>query len=138
MHASQLRVQHTQVALVYLCNTIICFIPSMPPREYFCDCPIRCKQRKKVSKTTYFDHAKYRNQPAENYRDFLAARGVVLPPPATQQLEQDVDAHQGNQVPVGAFRDDYLMDMDDNSGEQGVQVFHEEEVCILLLYVCKF
>ena len=125
MHALQLRIQHMQVTPVYLCNTIICFIlpiASMPSHEYFCDCPIYYKQRKKVSKTTYFDYAKYWNRLPENYHNFLAARGVILPPPATQQLEQDIDTHQGNQVLVGAFWDEYLMDIDDNSSEQSVQV----------------
>jgi len=121
MHASQLCIQHTQVAPAYLCNTLP--IASMPPREYFCDCPIRCKQRKKVSKTTYFDHAKYRNLPAENYQDFLMARGVMLQP--GQQHQQDdliIEAHQDRRVPIG------LMDMYDNGGEQDVQGFNQEEV----------
>jgi hypothetical protein len=30
--------------------------------QYFCDCPARCKQLKKVGKTCFFEHERYRDQ----------------------------------------------------------------------------
>lgn len=32
----------------------------MSTQEFFCDCPARCKTRKKVSRSTFYSHSKYR------------------------------------------------------------------------------
>lgn len=51
--------------------------------SYFCDCSVRCKRRKQVSRTTYYDHAKFRNPQLrpyedldEDYNTFAALHGV--------------------------------------------------------------
>jgi hypothetical protein len=54
----------------------------MSTQEYFCDCPARCKRRKLVSRTTYYDHARFRLGPHlgpalhEDYNAFAALHGV--------------------------------------------------------------
>lgn len=40
--------------------------------QYYCDCPVRCKKRKPVSRTTYYDHAKFRQQQEPQMSDYNA------------------------------------------------------------------
>jgi hypothetical protein len=51
----------------------------MSTQEYFCDCEARCKKRKRVSRTTFYGHARFRAQPLpldRDYNDFAAVHGV--------------------------------------------------------------
>jgi hypothetical protein len=50
------------------------FTPSLvPPMQYYCDCPSFCKERKLVSRSTYFSHAKHRS--TRTYDGYLASNG---------------------------------------------------------------
>ena len=40
-------------------------------KSYFCDCPVYCKSRKLVGKTTYYKHAKFRHQLTTDFVDTL-------------------------------------------------------------------
>lgn len=44
--------------------------------EYFCNCPEYCKQRKKVSRRTYFNHAPYRQPALQSLEEFAAVVGA--------------------------------------------------------------
>jgi hypothetical protein len=50
----------------------------MSTRQFYCDCPLRCKRRKLVSRTTYYDHAKFRPQLGlhSDYNTSAALHGV--------------------------------------------------------------
>ncbi len=44
-----------------------------PDGQYYCDCPRYCKQRKAVSRSTYFAHAKYRTNLTTTFDAYRAA-----------------------------------------------------------------
>lgn len=50
--------------------------------EHYCDCAKYCKQRKKVSKTTFYDHAKHRHPISQSINEFAAGVGTSLQPPS--------------------------------------------------------
>ena len=54
--------------------------PSSVSKTYFCDCWRYCKERKKVGKTTYFNHAPFRRTGSmvTNLDDTLRHHGVSL------------------------------------------------------------
>lgn len=53
-------------------------IPTMSTQEFFCDCPARCKTRKKVSRSTYYNHSKFRlgQHTGLDYNAFAATHGI--------------------------------------------------------------
>lgn len=47
----------------------------MSTKQFYCDCPTLCKERKLVSRTTYFKHAPYRRQLTSQFHNFLESYG---------------------------------------------------------------
>ncbi|KAF8467141.1 hypothetical protein DFH94DRAFT_779581 [Russula ochroleuca] len=72
----------------------------MSTQEYFCDCEARCKKRKRVSRTTFYGHARFRAQPLpldRDYNDFAAVHGV---PHHRTEADLDLDANSHSSPPM--------------------------------------
>jgi hypothetical protein len=86
---------------------------SMSTRQFYCDCPARCKRRKLVSKTTYYDHAKFRPRPQlesglhSDYNTFAALRGVPASS-SSNPISSNHELHgpQSRQRSVGVSEED--------------------------------
>ncbi|KAJ6511946.1 hypothetical protein C8R47DRAFT_674021 [Mycena vitilis] len=45
--------------------------------RYYCDCPVYCKHRKRVERSTWFEHAKYRNT-LRSFDEHAAGLGLLM------------------------------------------------------------
>jgi hypothetical protein len=82
-------------------------IPSMSTKEYFCDCPARCKTRKKVFRSTFYNHSKCRLGPLGqstglHYKAFAAIHGV---PSGVPQANLPSFGRTGSYQPTEAGHD---------------------------------
>ena len=76
---------------------------TMSTREYFCDCAPRCKKRKRVSRTTFYSHAKFRAKfqaiqeaiPLMDYNAFAEMHGVptLVPTLSSSSCRHPIEAN---------------------------------------------
>src|ERR1700690_4290471 len=84
------------------------------PSQYFCDCPARCKRRKAVSCTTFYDHAKYRVNLSTEYNTMLASHRITGAIPNPGSSPPDVPMDEG---PSKRRRQDANHPVDQAQGE---------------------
>ena len=105
----------------------------MSTRQYFCDCQAYCKKRKVVSRTTYYDHAKFRQQLSEDFNAFAALHGVEVSTPSSSGHDLDPSftgpSHKRGR-PWSVDEEDGQGSNDDGSGSgnrQAPQAFEDRD-----------
>ncbi len=119
--------------------------------QYFCDCPRFCKQKKAVSRSTFFAHAKYRTTLTTDFNSFRASINQSKGNPSTQHgvlgqshTHQSVQSQVSKyifQLFLGNLTVFHMLESPGSSGrarecdlERGISSFTSTLKTILILY----
>jgi hypothetical protein len=93
--------------------------------QYYCDCPVRCKKRKPVSRTTYYDHARFRQQQQpqlSDYNSFAALHSLepsISPSSDSIGLHSSSSSHKRHRLEEEDHPGNELREDEDSSSRQG-------------------
>ena len=94
---------------------------TMSTQQYFCDCPARCKRRKAVSRTTYYDHARFRLPLSENFNTFAALHRVEAPTPWSSGRDTaDSRVEPSSSSVISTHKRSRLQSVDEEAGQGSI------------------